>query len=75
MKTSKKGIDLIKKYEGFESMPYLDAVVVPTIGFWATHYGNGVKVRMSDKPISESRPSELLIKMLTQYENSVKMLI
>lgn len=75
MKTSKKGIDLIKKYEGFESMPYLDAVGAPTIGFGATHYGNGVKVRMSDKPISEKEASELLTKMLTQYENSVKMLV
>lgn len=75
MKTSEKGIALIKKYEGFESRPYLDAVGVPTIGFGATHYGNGTKVRMSDKSITETVASELLVKMLVGYENTVKMLV
>lgn len=75
MKTSEKGIALIKKYEGFESRPYLDAVGVPTIGFGATHYGNGVKVRMSDKSITETQATDLLITMLESYENTVKMLV
>lgn len=75
MKTSEKGIALIKKYEGFESLPYLDTVGVPTIGFGATHYGNGVKVRMSDKSITETQATDLLISMLESYENTVKMLI
>lgn len=75
MRTSKKGIELIKRYEGFESLPYLDAVGVPTIGFGATHYGNGIKVRMSDKSITEKEGTDLLIRMLESYENSVKMLV
>lgn len=75
MNTSKKGIELIKRYEGFESLPYLDAVGVPTIGFGATHYGNGIKVRMSDKSITEKEGTDLLIRMLESYENSVKMLV
>ena len=75
MKTSKKGIELIKRYEGFESQPYLDAVGVPTIGFGATHYGNGIKVRMNDKSITEKEGTDLLIRMLESYENSVKMLV
>lgn len=75
MKTSEKGIALIKKYEGFESLPYLDTVGVPTIGFGATHYGNGTKVRMSDKSITETQATDLLIKMLVGYENTVKMLV
>lgn len=75
MKTSKKGIELIKRYEGFESSPYLDAVGVPTIGFGATHYGNGIKVRMSDKSITEAQATDLLVRMLESYENSVKMLL
>lgn len=75
MKTSKKGIELIKKYEGFVGKPYLDAVGVPTIGYGATHYGNGVKVSINDHEISEQEASELLEKMLMSYENTVKMLV
>ena len=41
MKTSKKGLELIKKYEGFEAKPYLDIAGVPTIGYGATYYQNG----------------------------------
>lgn len=70
-KTSNKGIELIKRYEGFVSKPYLDAVNVPTIGFGATHYGNGVKVTMRDNPVSKERATELLIFMLKEYEDIV----
>lgn len=70
-KTGKAGIDLIKEFEGFRSKPYLDAVGVPTIGYGATHYGNGVKVKMSDKPITEAEASALLQDMLKQYEKPV----
>lgn len=34
------------------------AVGVPTIGFGATHYGNGIKVRMSDKSITETQTTQ-----------------
>lgn len=75
MKTSKKGIELIKKYEGFRSNPYLDAVGIPTIGYGATHYGNGIKVKMTDKPITEEEATILLSKMLVSYEDSVNRLV
>ena len=32
MKTSEKGIGLIKKFEGFRAKPYLCSAGVPTIG-------------------------------------------
>jgi len=75
MKTSKKGIELIKRYEGFRSKPYLDAVGIPTIGYGATHYGNGIKVKMTDKPITEEEATILLSKMLVSYEDSVNRLV
>ena len=75
MKTSKKGIELIKKYEGFRSEPYRDAVGVPTIGYGATYYPNGNKVKMTDRPITEPQATELLKAMLKNYENTVKMLV
>jgi len=71
MKTGQKGIDLIKSFEGFRSAPYLDAVNVPTIGYGATHYGNGIKVKMSDKAITEKEAEALLKSMLEQYEGYV----
>jgi len=60
MEISTNCIELIKKYEGFRSKPYLDAVSVATIGYGNTYYKDGRKVSMRDKPISESEASELL---------------
>lgn len=71
IKTGKAGIDLIKEFEGFRSKPYLDAVGVPTIGYGATHYADGRKVKMTDKPITEAEASILLQDMLKQYEKAV----
>ena len=75
MKTGVNGIELIKSFEGFRSKPYLDAVKVPTIGYGATHYGNGIKVKMTDKPISEYEATQLLKFMVVEYENYVKKLL
>lgn len=75
MKTGKKGLDLIKKYEGFYSKPYLDPIGIPTIGYGATYYPNNVKVTMKDKPLSEKEASDLLVQMLKVYENQVASLV
>ena len=71
MKTSQKGIDLIKKYEGFRATSYLCPASVPTIGYGATYYPNGRKVTMDDAPITEQEAEYMLRKMLTSYENGV----
>ena len=70
-KTSKKGIDLIKKYEGFRSKPYLCPAKVPTIGYGATYYPNGQKVKLSDPAIDEKHATLLLEAMLVPYEKAV----
>ena len=75
MKTSNKGLALIKKYEGFYSNPYLDPIGIPTIGYGATYYPDKVKVTMKDKPLSEKEASELLAQMLKVYENQVALLV
>ena len=36
MHISDNGLDLIKRFEGFRSAPYLDPVGIPTIGYGAT---------------------------------------
>jgi lysozyme len=43
MKTSKKGIDLIKKFEGFRANPYICPAGILTIG-----YGHTNNVRLGD---------------------------
>ena len=71
-KTSNKGIDLIKSFEGFKSKPYKCSAGVPTIGYGATFYpSTNKKVSLQDKEISESQAVELLQNMLTGYEKSV----
>jgi lysozyme len=70
-KTSKKGIDLIKKYEGFRSEPYLCPANVATIGFGTTFYPDGNKVKLTDSPISETIAEVILKRQLEKFEQYV----
>ena len=71
MKTSKNGLKLIAKFEGFRSEPYLDAVGVPTIGFGNTFYPDGKKVKMGDPGITEDEAIVLLKTVVAQFEEQV----
>jgi lysozyme len=75
MKISQKGLDLIKKFEGFSAKPYVCPAGVPTIGYGATYYTNGTKVTMSDEPISEEWAEQLLSNMVHTYEKAVISLV
>ena len=68
---SKQGKDLIKKYEGFKSKPYKCEAGVATIGYGATYYPNGQKVKLTDPAIDEKHASLLLEAMLNPYEKAV----
>ena len=70
-KTSNKGIDLIKSFEGFSSKPYLCPAKICTIGYGATFYPDGKKVTMKDSPITEEKGIELLKSMLVKFEQYV----
>lgn len=70
-KTSDKGIELIKSFEGFSSKPYLCPAKIPTIGYGATFYPDGKKVTMKDSPITEEKGVELLKSMLVKFEQYV----
>lgn len=70
-KTSKKGIDLIKEFEGFRSSPYKCSAGVPTIGYGATFYPNGKKVTMADAAITEAQAVDLLKNTLESFEKYV----
>ena len=75
MKTSEKGLAMIKEFEGFKSKPYKCPAGVPTIGYGSTFYLNGSKVKLTDRAISEKEASELLIKSLAKYENTINVAV
>lgn len=75
MKTSAKGIDFIKKWEGFRSAPYLDVAGVPTIGFGSTFYESGRKVTMRDRHITEEEATKLKANIVKKFEDWVNKLV
>lgn len=75
MKISKKGIEFIIAFEGIRTKPYLDSISLPTIGVGTTIYPNGVKVSMSDKPITLEQAKEYLMHDLQKFEKGVNELI
>jgi lysozyme len=66
MKISKKGLDLIKEYEGLELKAYKDSVGVLTIGYGST--GSHVKPGMT---ITAQEAEALLLKDVERFEEGV----
>ena len=71
LKVSQSCIDLVKSFEGFSSKPYLCPANVPTIGFGATLYPNGTRVRMTDTPITEKVAELYLHEELNKFGKQV----
>lgn len=70
MLTSSAGVELIKRFEGFSSKPY----ICPA-GVWTIGYGSTRAVTKNTPPISEGQASALLMRELRRYEQSVENLI
>jgi lysozyme len=70
-KTSSKGIDLIKRFEGLKLKPYLCPASICTIGYGNTYYPSGAKVKLTDPAITKEKAEELLKFLLTSYEKGV----
>lgn len=68
---SKNGLKFIAKEEGMVLKPYKCSAGVPTIGIGSTYYENGVKVKMTDAPITEFRALQLFKNVLKTYELAV----
>lgn len=75
MKTNSAGIDLIKKWEGFRSDPYICSGGVWTIGFGATRLLDGRPIQKDTPPVTEQEGLDLLDRQLISYERSVNRLI
>ena len=65
------GIDIITHFEGFRDKPYLCPAKVPTIGYGTTRYFNGVKVSLSDLPITREKGIEYLMNDVRAFELAV----
>lgn len=55
---------LAKRFEGCMLRPYLCPAAVPTIGYGATYYENGVHVTLFDAAITKERAELLLVWMI-----------
>jgi lysozyme len=75
MRLDQKGYDLIKSFEGLSLKPYKCSAGVPTIGYGSTYYENGIKVQMSDAPITGSRAEILLKNVADRFAQKVANLI
>jgi lysozyme len=75
MDISKKGLDFIKKWEGFRSKPYFDVVGVATIGYGSTYYANGTKVNIKDPEISEADAEVLKLIVVDRFSKGVTKLV
>lgn len=75
MKLNQTGYDLIKTFEGLSLKPYKCSANVPTIGYGNTYYENGVKVNMTDAPITKQRADELLKHSADRFASKVANLI
>lgn len=55
---------LARRFEGCFLSPYLCPAGVPTIGYGATYYENGERVKMTDPAITRERANALLLWMV-----------
>lgn len=65
------GIELITSFEGLRLDPYVCPAGIPTIGYGTTRYYNGVKVSMSDLPITKEKAIEYLLNDIHHFELAV----
>lgn len=66
----KKGMDLIKKWEGCRLKAYKDSVGVATIGWGTTRYPNGKKVQLGDK-ITQAEADAMLKRQVQDHADGM----
>jgi lysozyme len=70
MKCSDSGIRLIQEFEGLRLTSYLCSAGVPTIGYGATFYHDGSKVKLG-QTITSEQAAQLLKDHLKEFEGAV----
>lgn len=70
---SKRGLELLKNFEGCILKPYQDQVGVWTIGYGNTYLLDGTRVTKNTKPITQAEAEALLLGTLAKvYEPQVR---
>jgi lysozyme len=75
MRLNQTGYNIIKSFEGLSLKPYKCSAGVPTIGYGSTYYENGIKVQISDTPITGARAEILLKNVADRFAQKVANLI
>ena len=70
MKSSDNGIRLLQEFEGLRLTSYLCSAGVATIGYGATYYADGSKVKLG-QTITRDQADQLLKDHLKEFEGSV----
>ena len=64
--------ELVKRWEGFRSRPYICPAGVPTIGYGFTKYPSGASVTLRDPPMNRATADAILKHfLLTEYMPAV----
>lgn len=71
---NEKGKTLIKSFESCRLSAYLDSKKIPTIGWGATYYQDGRRVKIGDK-ITQQQADELFAFHLNEFCVEVKQLV
>lgn len=71
MNITKKGIDLMKEFEGLRLEAYQDIVGVWTIGYGNTYYEDGTKVKKGDE-ITKERALDLYTNIMNRFSDQVR---
>jgi GH24 family phage-related lysozyme (muramidase) len=66
---------LVKRFEGFRSIPYTCPAGKATVGYGFTHYADGTLVTLTDQPMVQSVADEMLVTMLADYGRQVSELL
>lgn len=70
MNINQAGISLIKSFESCRLKAYKDSKGIPTIGWGATYYQNGSRVKMGDT-ITQQQADELFAWHIEQFSKGV----
>ena len=71
MKTSNRGLSLIRRFEGFKGVAYLCPAGVPTIG-WGTTEGVTMDDVRNKRSVTRDEADQLLMRHLVKYEAAVQ---
>lgn len=74
MKISKEGLNLIKKWEGFQEKAYLCQANVWSIGYGTTKYANGKAVKQGDT-INHEEALTLFEKQVNEHSSTIQMYV